>query len=111
MQPRFLGVKAVIVKSFARIHETNLKKQGLLGLTFVNPEDYEKVRQDDTIDIPGLDSMAPGKNLTVVLHHADGTEDRFEVAHTYNEAQIAWVKAGSALNKIREDLKKGLIEE
>ena len=111
MQPRFLGVKAVIVKSFARIHETNLKKQGLLGLTFVNPEDYEKVRQDDTIDIEGLDSMAPGKNLTVVLHHADGTEDRFEVAHTYNEAQIAWVKAGSALNKIREDLKKGLIEE
>lgn len=111
MQPRFLGVKAVIVKSFARIHETNLKKQGLLGLTFVNPEDYEKVRQDDTIDILGLDEMAPGKNLTVVLHHADGSEDRFEVAHTYNEAQIAWVKAGSALNKIREDLKKGLIEE
>ncbi len=111
MQPRFLGVKAVIVKSFARIHETNLKKQGLLGVTFVNPADYEKVRQDDTIDIVGLDDMKPGKNLTVVLHHTDGTEDRFEVAHTYNEAQIAWVKAGSALNKIREDLKKGLIEE
>lgn len=106
MQPRFIGVKAVIVKSFARIHETNLKKQGLLGLTFVNPDDYEKIRQDDTIDIEGFDTMAPGKNLTVVLHHADGTEDRFEVAHTYNEAQIAWVRAGSALNKIRENLAK-----
>ncbi len=106
MQPRFIGVKAVIVKSFARIHETNLKKQGLLGLTFVNPNDYEKIRQDDTIDIEGFDTMMPGKNLTVVLHHADGTEDRFEVAHTYNEQQIGWVRAGSALNKIRESLAK-----
>ncbi len=104
MQPRFIGVKAVIVKSFARIHETNLKKQGLLGLTFVNTDDYEKIRQDDTIDIEGFDTMAPGKNLTVVLHHTDSTEDRFEVAHTYNEQQIAWVRAGSALNKIRESL-------
>ncbi|MDX1942098.1 MAG: aconitate hydratase [Saprospiraceae bacterium] len=107
MQPRFIGVKAVIVKSFARIHETNLKKQGLLGLTFVNPDDYEKIRQDDTIDIEGFDTMTPGKNLTVVLHHADGTEDRFEVAHTYNEQQIGWVRAGSALNKIRESLAVG----
>lgn len=106
MQPRFIGVKAVIVKSFARIHETNLKKQGLLGLTFVNPDDYEKIRQDDTIDIEGFDTMMPGKNLTVVLHHADGTEERFEVAHTYNEQQIGWVRAGSALNKIRESLAK-----
>lgn len=104
MEPRFLGVKAVIVKSFARIHETNLKKQGLLGLTFVNPDDYEKVRQDDTIDILGLGEMAPGKNLTVVLHHAGGTEDRFEVKHTYNKQQVEWVRAGSALNKIREEL-------
>ena len=104
MEPRFLGVKAVIVKSFARIHETNLKKQGMLGLTFVNPGDYEKVRQDDYIDILGLDEMAPNKNLTVVLKHSDGTEDRFEVAHTYNQAQISWVNAGSALNKIREEL-------
>lgn len=104
MQPRFLGVKAVIVKSFARIHETNLKKQGMLALTFVKPGDYDKIRQDDTIDILGLDSMAPGKPLTVVLHHADGTEDRFEVQHTYNTAQINWIKAGSALNKIRQDL-------
>ncbi|RMG77753.1 MAG: aconitate hydratase [Bacteroidetes bacterium] len=104
MEPRHLGVKAVIVKSFARIHETNLKKQGMLALTFVNNDDYEKVRQDDVIDILGFENMAPGKNLTVVLHHADGTEDRFEVKHTYNQAQIEWVRAGSALNKIREQL-------
>jgi aconitate hydratase len=104
MQPRHLGVKAVIVKSFARIHETNLKKQGMLALTFVNPDDYEKIRQDDYIDLLGFDEMAPGKNLTVVLRHSDGGEDRFEVAHTYNDQQIAWVRAGSALNKIREEL-------
>ncbi len=103
MEPRFLGVKAVIVKSFARIHETNLKKQGMLALTFVDPADYDKVRQDDTIAIEGFETMAPGQNLTVVLSHADGTEDRFEVAHTYNHAQIDWVRAGSALNKIREE--------
>ena len=105
MEPRFLGVNAVIVKSFARIHETNLKKQGMFALTFVNPDDYDKVRQDDTVDLLGFDEMAPGKNLTVVLHHADGTEDSFEVAHSYNQAQIDWVRAGSALNKIREELK------
>ncbi|RME99736.1 MAG: aconitate hydratase, partial [Bacteroidetes bacterium] len=104
MEPRFLGVHAVIVKSFARIHETNLKKQGMLALTFVNPEDYDKVRQDDYVSIEGFESMAPGKNLTVVLDHADGTQDRFEVAHTYNQAQIEWVRAGSALNKIRQEL-------
>jgi aconitate hydratase len=104
MEPRFLGVNAVIVKSFARIHQTNLKKQGMLALTFVNPDDYEKVRQDDVIDILGFDTFAPGKNLVVVLHHADGTQDRFEVEHTYNQMQIDWVKAGSALNKIRQDL-------
>jgi len=104
MEPRFLGVNAVIVKSFARIHETNLKKQGMLALTFVNPKDYDKVRQDDIIDIPDFDKMAPGKNLTVVLRHADGKKSKFEVAHTYNQAQIEWVKAGSALNKIRQEL-------
>ncbi|MFK8101900.1 MAG: aconitate hydratase [Saprospiraceae bacterium] len=103
MEPRFLGVHAVVVKSFARIHETNLKKQGMLALTFVNNKDYEKVRQDDLIDIEGFESFAPGKNLTIVLHHADGTTEKFEVAHTYNEAQIEWVRAGSALNKIRKD--------
>ena len=104
MEPRYLGVNAVIVKSFARIHETNLKKQGMLALTFVNNDDYDKVRQDDTIDILGFDEMAPGKNLTVLLHHADGSKDSFEVKHTYNQAQINWVAAGSALNKIRQDL-------
>ena len=103
MEPRYLGVKAVIVKSFARIHETNLKKQGMLALTFVDPADYEKVRQDDVVDLLGFDEMAPDQNLTVVLHHADGTEDRFEVKHSYNDAQIGWVRAGSALNKIRQD--------
>jgi len=93
----------VIVKSFARIHETNLKKQGMLGLTFVNKADYELVRQDDTIDITGLTEFTPGKNLTVVLNHADGTTDSFEVAHTYNKAQIEWFKGGSALNIIRKE--------
>ena len=104
MEPRFLGVHAVIVKSFARIHETNLKKQGMLALTFVNTDDYDKVRQDDTVDIVGFDTMERGKNLTIVLNHADGTSDSFEVAHTYNDAQIEWVRSGSALNKIREEL-------
>jgi aconitate hydratase len=104
MQPRFLGVKAVIVKSFARIHETNLKKQGMLALTFVDPADYEKIRQDDAIAIEGFEGMAPGKNLRIVLSHADGSSDSFEVTHTYNEQQIDWVKAGSALNKIRQEM-------
>ncbi len=104
MQPRFLGVKAVIVKSFARIHETNLKKQGMLALTFINPYDYDLIRQDDFIDISGFEDMNPSSNITVVLHHSDGTKDQFEAAHTYNEQQIAWVHAGSALNKIRQGL-------
>ncbi|MEZ4987162.1 MAG: aconitate hydratase [Saprospiraceae bacterium] len=106
MEPRFLGVHAVIVKSFARIHETNLKKQGMLALTFVNPADYDKVRQDDKVTLLGFDTMTPGKNLTVVLLHADGSQDSFEVAHSYNQAQIDWVRAGSALNKIKEELAK-----
>lgn len=104
MEPRFLGVKAVVVKSFARIHETNLKKQGMLALTFANTADYDKVRQDDTIDIVGFDEMAPGKNLQIVLHHADGSSESFEVKHSYNHQQIEWVRSGSALNKIRKDL-------
>jgi aconitate hydratase len=103
MEPRFLGVKAVVVKSFARIHETNLKKQGMLALTFVDPADYDKIRQDDTIDLIDFDQMVPGKPLTCRLNHADGTTDTFALAHTYNEAQIDWVRAGSALNKIREE--------
>jgi len=104
MEPRFLGVHAVLVKSFARIHETNLKKQGMLALTFVNPEDYDKIRQDDKVSITDFSEMAPDRNLTVRLDHADGSDDTFEVAHTYNAAQIDWVRAGSALNKIREEL-------
>lgn len=104
MQPRFLGVKAVVVKSFARIHETNLKKQGMLALTFANPADYDKIRQDDIIHLEGFESMSPGKSLTIQLKHADGTTDSFELAHSYNQAQIDWVKWGSALNQIRAEL-------
>lgn len=100
MEPRFLNVKAILVKSFARIHETNLKKQGMLALTFIDKNDYNKIREDDKISIIGLTSFAPNKNLEVVLHHSDGTTDQFEVAHTYNEHQIGWFKAGSALNGI-----------
>lgn len=103
MQPRFLGVKAVVVKSFARIHETNLKKQGMLGLTFANPADFDKIRQDDLIDILGYDTMKPGTPLQIALRHADGTKDVITVNHTYNEAQIEWLRTGSALNKIRQD--------
>jgi len=102
MEPRFLGVKVVLVRSFARIHETNLKKQGVLALTFADKADYDKVGEDDTIDVLGLKDFAPGKPLTVVLHHTDGTTDEFKANHTYNANQIDWFKAGSALNMIRE---------
>jgi aconitate hydratase len=98
MEPRFLNVKAILVKSFARIHETNLKKQGMLALTFVDKNDYDKVRENDTISIIGLEDFTPGKKLTIVLHHSDNSTDLFEVAHTYNQAQIEWFKSGSALN-------------
>lgn len=102
MEPRHLNVKAILVKSFARIHETNLKKQGMLALTFVDKNDYLKVREDDKISITGLTEFAPGKNLKVVLHHSDGTTESFEAAHTYNEQQIGWFKAGSALNSMKK---------
>ena len=101
MEPRHLGVRAILVRSFARIHETNLKKQGMLALTFVNKEDYDKVQEDDSVDINGLTSFAPGVPLTVVLQHQDGTSDIVPVNHTYNEQQIEWFKAGGALNVIR----------
>ena len=101
MEPRHLGVRAIIVKSFARIHETNLKKQGMLALTFANKEDYDKVQEDDTIDIIGLTAFTPGKPLTMMLHHRDGSTDSVALNHTYNESQIEWFKAGSALNLIR----------
>ncbi|GAA4332954.1 aconitate hydratase [Flaviaesturariibacter amylovorans] len=102
MEPRHLGVRAILVKSFARIHETNLKKQGMLALTFANKEDYEKIQEDDTIDILGLTDFAPGKQLTMVFHHKDGSSDKIKVNHTYNRQQIEWFKAGSALNLIRK---------
>ncbi len=97
MEPRFLGVKVIIAKSFARIHETNLKKQGVLALTFANAADYNLVQESDTADVIGLTEFAPGKPLSIVLHHADGTTDKFLAAHTYNEMQINWFRAGSAL--------------
>lgn len=102
MEPRHLWVRAVLVKSFARIHETNLKKQGMLALTFANKEDYDKIQEDDTIDILGLTDFTPGKPLKIVFHHADGTGDIIEANHSYNEQQIEWFKAGGALNIIRQ---------
>ena len=102
MQPRFLGVKVVLVKSFARIHETNLKKQGMLGLTFADEQDYDKVQENDVIDIIDLKEFAPERQLTMVFRHADGSEDTIKTNHTYNEGQIAWFKAGSALNLIKK---------
>ena len=103
MEPRHLGVKAVLVKSFARIHETNLKKQGMLGLTFVNPEEYDKIREDDTVNFLDLDQFAPARPLQLEFVHADGTKDIILANHTYNEQQIGWFKAGSALNLIAEE--------
>lgn len=101
MEPRFLNVKVIFAKSFARIHETNLKKQGMLALTFADKDDYKKVREEDKISIVGLKEFAPGKPLTAILYHADGTEESFAVNHTYNELQIKWFKAGAALNAAR----------
>lgn len=102
MEPRFLNVKVILTKSFARIHETNLKKQGMLALTFVNKDDYDKVREDDRVSVTGLGELAPGSKLSLILRHADGTQETIEAEHTYNETQIAWFKAGSALNYAKE---------
>lgn len=106
MEPRHLGVRAIVVRSFARIHETNLKKQGMLALTFDNKEDYDKVQEDDSIDIVGLGSFAPGKSLTMVLNHKNGSKDEITLNHTYNKQQIEWFKAGGALNVIRSQFAK-----
>jgi len=108
MQPRHLGVKVVLVKSFARIHETNLKKQGMLALTFADPADYDKIQEDDTIDVLGIQDFAPGTPLTIVLHHADGNTDQFEANHSYNNQQIGWYRAGSALNLIKQEAAAGV---
>jgi aconitate hydratase len=105
MEPRHLGVRAVLVKSFARIHETNLKKQGMLALTFNDKGDYEKIQEDDTISIVGLTSFAPNTPLTLVLTRKDGSKQEIKVNHTYNEQQIEWFKAGGALNIIRASVK------
>lgn len=104
MQPRHLGIRVILVKSFARIHETNLKKQGMLGLTFAKEGDYDKILEDDTIDIVDLTSFAPDKQLTLVLRHKNGTTDTLKVNHTYNAGQIEWFKAGSALNLMAKQI-------
>ncbi len=104
MEPRHLGVRAVLVKSFARIHETNLKKQGMLALTFADKADYDKIQESDKIDILGLTTFAPNKSLTMVLNHADGSKDEITVNHSYNDQQIEWFKAGGALNIIRKSV-------
>ncbi len=101
MEPRHLGVKVVLVKSFARIHETNLKKQGLLAITFANPTDYDKIEEDDSVSIPNIENLTPGQDLELVLEHKNGTRETIAVKHSYNEAQINWFKAGSALNLIK----------
>ncbi len=104
MEPRFLGVRVVLTKSFARIHETNLKKQGMLALTFNDKSDYDKILEDDSIDVTGLTHFAPGVPLHLVLHHTNGTQDTIVVNHTYNQQQIEWFKAGGALNIIRKQV-------
>ena len=105
MEPRHLGVKLVLVKSFARIHETNLKKQGMLGLTFSNKNDYDLILEDDVISTINLSEFAPGKPITLALSHADGSFDEIICNHTYNDNQISWFKAGSALNLIKKENK------
>ena len=102
MEPRHMGVVAVLVRSFARIHETNLKKQGMLALTFASKDDYQKIREDDTIDILGLKDFSSGRQLKIILAHSDGTEDVFYADHSYNDVQIEWFRAGSALNLIKK---------
>lgn len=99
MEPRFLGGRAIIVKSFARIHETNLKKQGMLPLTFADPKDYDKIKEDDKIDLL-ISSLAPEKQVRMIVNHSDGSKDEILLNHTFNVAQIEWFKAGSALNLI-----------
>jgi len=103
MEPRFMNGRAMIVRSFARIHEANLKKQGVLALTFANPDDYERIRVDDELDIVGLADLAPGKPVEVVLHHADGSTETILTTHTMSDEHIAWFRAGSALNVLRGD--------
>jgi aconitate hydratase len=106
MEPRHLGVQVILVKSFARIHETNLKKQGMLAITFADKQDYDKIQEDDSIDIVGLTHFTPGEQLTVVLNHKNGTKEEIKVNQSYNEQQIEWFRAGGALNVIRREFAK-----
>ena len=103
MEPRHLGVRVILVKSFARIHETNLKKQGMLALTFKDPSDYDKILEDDLFSFMDLDKIAPGKTINVEIKHNNSDIDIINCNHTYNNTQIAWFRAGSALNMIREN--------
>jgi aconitate hydratase len=98
MEPRYMNGRAILARSFARIAEANLKKQGLLPLTFANAADYEKIKADDVLDIMGLDALAPGSSVRIVVHHADGSTDEFAAHHTLSDEHIGWFKAGSALN-------------
>jgi aconitate hydratase len=100
MSPRFLGAAAILVRSFARIHETNLKKQGVLALTFSDPADYERIHETDTIDVVGLKDLAPGRPVSIAVNHPDGTRETISARHTMNAEQISWFRAGSALNKL-----------
>ena len=99
MEPRYLGVKVILSKSFARIHETNLKKQGVLALTFKDPNDYERIKQDDCIDVL-CSGIQPGQSIKIVLHHSDGKQESFSVSHSYTKQQLAWFRAGSAINTL-----------
>ena len=101
MSPRMLGAAAVITRSFARIHEGNLKKQGLLALTFEDPADYDRIREDDRLSLLGLQDLAPGRAVSCVVKHADGTEETINLRHTLNQGQIEWFKAGSAMNYMK----------
>ena len=107
MEPRHLGVKVVLVKSFARIHETNLKKQGMLGITFANESDYDLIQEDDTFNFTDLSDFSPENHLTIEVVHADGSTNVIRANHTYNDAQIEWFKAGSALNLIKKQNSSG----
>ena len=103
MTPRFLGCAAVITKSLARIHETNLKKQGILALTFSNPDDYEKILEDDKISLLELNELSPGKPVRCIISHSNGEKDEIVLNHSYNKSQIEWFKSGSALNVLRNN--------
>jgi aconitate hydratase len=111
MSPRFLGCRVVLVRSFARIHETNLKKQGVLPLTFADADDYEHIMMDDRLSFVGLDSLEPGKPVQVKVRHADGSEEEIVTQHSMNEEQISWFNAGSALNMIRKQQAEQAAEE